>query len=170
MLIRPRVVADDRGFFMETWQQRRFSEAGIRATFVQDNHTRSRHGVLRGLHYQLPDAQAKLVRVTAGAVYDAVVDIRESSPTFGHWEGFHLDAARHDMLWVPEGLAHGFLVLSEFADVSFKVTAFWNPDAEHTLAWNDGAVGIKWPLPETEILVSEKDGAGGSFADSPKFR
>jgi len=169
VLIRPRVFGDERGFFMETWQERKFAEAGIRARFVQDNHSRSRRGVLRGLHYQLPRPQGKLVRVTSGAVYDVAVDLRRASPTFGRAAGFRLDAERHEMLWVPEGFAHGFLVLSEAADVLYKVTDFWSPDSEHTLHWNDPAVEVDWPIPEEEVIVNDKDRDGQSLDRCPKF-
>lgn len=167
--IRPRVFADERGFFMETWEQRKFAEAGIDARFVQDNHSRSKRGVLRGLHYQLPQAQGKLVRVAAGAVYDVAVDLRRNSPTFGRWEGFHLDAERHEMVWIPQGFAHGFLVLSEFADFLYKVTDFWAPASERTLVWNDPEVAIDWPLPESGITLNDKDRAAPRMADCPLF-
>jgi len=169
VLIRPRVFGDERGFFMETWQERKFAEAGIKARFVQVNHSRSRRGVLRGLHYQLPHPQGKLVRVTAGAIYDVAVDLRRSSPTFGHAAGFRLDADRHEMLWVPEGFAHGFVVLSGEADVLYKVTDFWSPGSEHTLLWNDPALAADWPVGEAEVIVNGKDRAGQSFEQCPKF-
>lgn len=154
---------------METWEQRKFAEAGIDARFVQDNHSRSKRGVLRGLHYQLPQAQGKLVRVAAGAVYDVAVDLRRNSPTFGRWEGFHLDAERHEMVWIPQGFAHGFLVLSEFADFLYKVTDFWAPASERTLVWNDPEVAIDWPLPESGITLNDKDRAAPRMADCPLF-
>lgn len=169
ILIRPRVFGDERGFFMETWQERKFSEAGIDARFVQDNQSRSARGVLRGMHYQLPRPQGKLVRVVAGAVYDVAVDLRRSSKTFGRWEGFRLDEERHEMLWVPEGFAHGFLVLSDYADFLYKVTDFWAPESERTLAWNDPEVAIDWPLPDAEIVVNDKDRAASRMKDCPLF-
>ena len=168
-LIRPRVFGDERGFFMETWQARKFAEAGIEAHFVQDNHSRSRRGVLRGLHYQLPNPQGKLVRVVSGEIYDVVVDLRASSPSFGKAAGFRLDSQQHEMLWVPEGFAHGFVVLSQAADVLYKVTDFWAPGSEHSLLWKDPSLGVDWPLAPNEILVNEKDRAGLSFAECPKF-
>jgi len=169
VLIRPRVFGDERGFFMETWQERKFAEAGIKARFVQDNHSRSRRGVLRGMHYQLPHPQGKLVRVTAGAIYDVAVDLRRSSPTFGRAAGFTLDAEKHEMLWVPEGFAHGFLVLSEQADVIYKVTDFWSPGSEHTLLWNDPALAVDWPVGEAEVTVNDKDRAGLPLDECPTF-
>ena len=169
VLIRPRVFTDERGFFMETWQRKKFGEAGIDADFVQENHSRSRRGVLRGLHYQKPHPQAKLIRVLTGEIFDVVVDLRRGSKTFGQWEGFKLDAERPEMLWVPEGFAHGFLTLAEQADVSYKVTDFWMPEAERTLAWNDSALGIEWPLDVAEILLSDKDRAGSKLAECETF-
>lgn len=165
----PRVFKDSRGLFMETWQRRTFAEAGLDVSFVQENHSRSRFGVLRGLHYQQPNAQGKLVRVVTGAVFDVVVDLRRGSKTFGEWEGFRLDAERHEMLWVPAGFAHGFLTLSEQADFIYKVDAFWAPESEHTLAWDDPALGIDWPLAEADIVLNDKDRAGLSFDACPKF-
>lgn len=167
--IRPRVFTDARGFFMETWQREKFAGAGLRPDFVQENHSRSRRGVLRGLHYQNPQPQGKLVRAVSGAIFDVAVDLREGSATFGQWEGFRLDAEHHEMLWVPAGLAHGFLTLSEQADVIYKVDAFWSPDTERTLAWNDPALGIDWPLPEADIILNDKDRTGLSFEACPKF-
>ena len=169
MRIRPRVFTDARGFFMETWQRQKFEAAGIGATFVQENHSRSTCGILRGLHYQNPHAQAKLVRVVTGEVFDVLVDLRQGSDTFGRWEGFRLDAQKHEMLWVPAGFAHGFLTLSEQADFIYKVTEFWSPEAEHTLRWNDPVLNIDWPLPVEDIRLSDKDGAGLAFNTCPKF-
>lgn len=169
MLIRPRVFTDARGFFMETWQQQKFEAAGIGTSFVQENHSRSTYGVLRGLHYQNPHAQAKLVRVAVGEVFDVLVDLRQGSDTFGRWEGFRLDAQKHEMLWVPAGFAHGFLTLSEQADFIYKVTEFWSPEAEHTLRWNDPALNIDWPLPAADIMLNDKDRAGSTFDTCPKF-
>jgi dTDP-4-dehydrorhamnose 3,5-epimerase len=167
--IRPRVFADERGFFMESWQRRKFTEGGIDVDFVQENHSRSHYGVLRGLHYQNPDPQGKLVRVVTGAVFDVVVDLRRSSRTFGHWEGFRLDAQTHEMLWVPAGFAHGFLTLSPQADFIYKVDDFWAPDSEHTLLWNDASLGIDWPLPERDIILNDKDRAGLALSECPTF-
>ncbi|MGH8224719.1 MAG: dTDP-4-dehydrorhamnose 3,5-epimerase [Gammaproteobacteria bacterium] len=169
VLIRPRVFADERGFFMETWQREKFEEAGIKADFVQENHSRSHRGVLRGLHYQNPHPQSKLVRVLAGEIFDVAVDLRRGSDTFGQWEGFKLDDKRHEMLWVPQGFAHGFLTLSVQADVSYKVTDFWAPAAEHTLTWDDPALGIEWPLVSDAIALSDKDRAGVKLAECETF-
>ncbi|MGI0134231.1 MAG: dTDP-4-dehydrorhamnose 3,5-epimerase [Candidatus Micrarchaeaceae archaeon] len=169
VLIRPRVFTDERGFFMETWQRKKFEEAGIDTTFVQENHSRSRYGVLRGLHYQNPHAQGKVVRVVTGVVFDVVVDLRCSSDTFGEWEGFKLDAGKHEMLWVPAGFAHGFLTLSEQADFMYQVTEFWSPESERTLLWNDPALAIDWPLPEADIILNDKDRVGLGFDTCPKF-
>lgn len=165
----PKVFRDDRGFFMETWQRGKFAEAGLALDFVQENHSRSRHGVLRGMHYQRPHAQGKLVRVVSGSVYDVVVDLRRQSPTYGQWEGFYLDADKHEMLWVPVGFAHGFLVMSEYADFVYKVTDFWAPEAEHVLRWNDPDVGIQWPLPKDDIQLNDKDRSGMYLADCEAF-
>jgi dTDP-4-dehydrorhamnose 3,5-epimerase len=160
LLIEPDVFGDERGFFMETWQRQRFADNGIDYDFVQDNHSRSVQGTLRGLHYQIRQAQGKLVRVTAGAVYDVGVDLRRSSPTFGQWVGACLDAATKRMLWVPPGFAHGFLVTSESAELQYKCTDYYAPDHERSLRWDDPAIGIRWPLPAgQEPLVSTKDAA-----------
>jgi dTDP-4-dehydrorhamnose 3,5-epimerase len=158
-LIEPRVFGDDRGFFMESWNARAFSAAGLDATFVQDNHSRSRKGVLRGLHYQIEHAQGKLVRCVAGEVFDVVVDLRRSSPTFGRALGLTLSSENRRMLWVPPGFAHGFLVVSDFAEFLYKTTDYWYPEHERSLLWNDGALGIEWPLSGAPILTA-KDAAG----------
>ena len=163
-LIEPRVFGDERGFFMESWNARAFAEAGIDAAFVQDNHSRSRKGVLRGLHYQLEHAQGKLVRCAAGEVFDVVVDLRRSSPTFGRAFGVALSSDNRRMLWVPPGFAHGFLVMSEFADFLYKTTDFWYPEHERTLLWNDPALGIGWPSLEGELVLTAKDAAGTPLA------
>jgi dTDP-4-dehydrorhamnose 3,5-epimerase len=162
-LIEPRVFGDERGFFFESWNARAFAAAGLPATFVQDNHSRSARGVLRGLHYQLEHAQGKLVRVTAGEVYDVVVDLRRNSPTFGRSFGLILSAANWRMLWVPPGFAHGFLALSEYAEFLYKTTDYWYPEHERTLLWNDPALGIDWPLSGAPILTA-KDAAGTPLA------
>jgi dTDP-4-dehydrorhamnose 3,5-epimerase len=148
VLIKPRVFGDDRGFFLETWQARRFAEAGIDAAFVQDNHSRSAQWVLRGLHYQIQQAQGKLVRVVRGAVYDVAVDVRRSSPTFGQWVGVELSDVNHQMLWVPPGFAHGFLSLTPVVDFVYRCTDYYAPTHERTVVWNDPAIGIEWPLPD----------------------
>jgi dTDP-4-dehydrorhamnose 3,5-epimerase len=169
LIIEPRVFGDDRGFFMETWNAAGFASAGLDLTFVQDNHSRSQKGVLRGLHFQNPGPQGKLVRVANGAVFDVAVDLRRSSPTFGQWVGVELSAANKRMFWVPEGLAHGFLTLEPDTDFLYKCTAPYAPQSEHTLAWDDPAVGIEWPLDGTEPVLSAKDAAGISLADLPAF-
>jgi dTDP-4-dehydrorhamnose 3,5-epimerase len=169
LIIEPRVFGDDRGFFMETWNAAGFASAGLDLTFVQDNHSRSQKGVLRGLHFQNPGPQGKLVRVANGAVFDVAVDLRRSSPTFGQWVGVELSAANKRMFWVPEGLAHGFLTLEPDTDFLYKCTAPYAPQSEHTLAWDDPAVGIEWPLDGTEPVLSAKDAAGVSLADLPAF-
>lgn len=161
VLIEPKVFGDSRGFFMETWEARKFAEGGIDATFVQDNHSRSSRWVLRGLHYQLRHTQGKLVRVTAGEVFDVAVDVRKSSPTFGQWVGEYLSAENRRMLWVPPGFAHGFVVLSESVDFLYKCTDYYDPASECTLLWNDPEIGVQWPIPAgVAPIVSEKDRKG----------
>lgn len=162
ILIKPDVFGDDRGFFMETWQRSKFAEAGIDFDFVQDNHSRSTKGTLRGLHYQAQQPQGKLVRVTAGEVFDVAVDIRPGSPTFGQWVGDFLSADNKHMLWVPPGLAHGFYVTSEVADFQYKCTDYYAPEHERCIRWDDPDIGIDWPLAAGESpLVSDKDQQGG---------
>lgn len=158
--IEPRVFGDDRGFFFESFRQDRFEEAvGRKVEFVQDNHSKSAHNVLRGLHYQLRQTQGKLVRVVAGSVFDVAVDLRRSSPTFGQWVGEVLSAENKVQLWVPEGFAHGFVVLSESAEFVYKTTDYYAPEHERSLAWNDPVVGITWPISHPP-LVSAKDNCG----------
>lgn len=158
--IEPRVFGDDRGFFFESFRQDRFEQAvGRKVDFVQDNHSKSAHNVLRGLHYQLWQTQGKLVRVVAGSVFDVAVDLRRCSPTFGQWVGEILSAENKVQMWVPEGFAHGFLVLSETAEFVYKTTDYYAPEHERCLAWDDPFVGIEWPLREPP-LVSAKDGCG----------
>lgn len=167
VLIRPRVFGDARGFFLESWEQRKFAAAGIDAHFVQDNHSRSMRHTLRGLHYQIQQPQGKLVRVVNGVVYDVAVDLRRSSPDFGKWVGVILSAENHEMLWVPAGFAHGFLVLSESADFLYRCTDFWAPRYERSIAWNDPEIGVQWPLPAgTEPLLSAKDAVASGFRDA----
>lgn len=168
-LIEPKVFGDERGFFLESWNQNAFDAAGINARFVQDNHSRSARGVLRGLHYQLDPAQGKLVRVVAGAVFDVAVDMRKSSPTFGQWVGYELSAQNRRMLWVPQGFAHGFLTLEDGTDFLYKCTDFYAPASEHCLAWDDAAVGVAWPLDGMTPLVSAKDQVGKAFAHAATF-
>jgi dTDP-4-dehydrorhamnose 3,5-epimerase len=162
-LIEPAVFGDDRGFFMESWNARAFAAAGLPATFVQDNHSRSRRGVLRGLHYQVEHAQGKLVRCVVGEVFDVVVDLRRSSAAFGRSIGLTLSAGNRRMLWVPPGFAHGFLAISEYSEFLYKTTDYWYPEHERTLLWNDPALGIDWPLSDTPI-VAKKDAAGSPLA------
>ncbi|HTS21389.1 MAG TPA: dTDP-4-dehydrorhamnose 3,5-epimerase [Casimicrobiaceae bacterium] len=163
LLIEPRVFGDARGFFFESWNQRAFAAAGLDGIFVQDNHSRSLRGVLRGLHYQVEHAQGKLVRVCAGEVFDVAVDIRRSSPTFGRWVGMNLSADNRRMLWIPPGFAHGFLVVSEAAEFLYKTTDYWYPEHERTLLWNDPALAIDWPLEGAPVLAA-KDAAGQPLA------
>lgn len=169
LIIEPRVFGDARGFFMETWNAADFAAAGLDLSFVQDNHSRSQKGVLRGLHFQNPGPQGKLVRVTNGAVFDVAVDLRASSPTFGQWVGVELSAANQRMFWVPEGFAHGFLTLEDDTDFLYKCTAPYAPQSEYTLAWNDPAVGIAWPGAGFDPIISEKDARGLSLAQVPVF-
>jgi dTDP-4-dehydrorhamnose 3,5-epimerase len=170
LLIEPQVFGDDRGFFMETWQVAKFDAADIHANFVQDNHSRSTQWTLRGMHMQTVHTQGKLVRVTSGAVFDVVVDLRRSSPSFGRWWGVELSDQNHSMVWVPPGLAHGMLVTSASADFLYKCTDIYSPTHERTLAWNDTAVGIKWPIPEgVQPNLSAKDSRGQGFSEIEKF-
>jgi len=162
-LIEPRAFGDERGVFFESWNARAFAEAGLDIAFVQDNHSRSKRGVLRGLHYQIAHAQGKLVRCVVGEVFDVAVDLRRSSPTFGRWAGVTLSADNRRMVWVPPGFAHGFIVLSESADFLYKTTDYWHPEHERTLLWNDPALGIAWPQTCAPI-VSAKDAAGAPLA------
>ena len=169
-LIEPRVHGDSRGFFFESWNERLFAQAGLNLRFVQDNHSRSVRGTLRGLHYQLTHAQGKLVRVTAGEVFDVAVDLRRSSPNFGRWAGVALSAENRRMLWIPPGFAHGFYVTSEAAEFQYKCTDFYEPVSERTLAWDDPAIGIQWPLvPGAATLLSEKDRRGKRLAEAEVF-
>jgi len=169
LIIEPRVFGDSRGFFMETWNAGAFAAAELDLTFVQDNHSRSQKGVLRGLHFQNPGPQGKLVRVTNGAVFDVAVDLRASSSTFGQWVGVELSAENKRMFWVPEGFAHGFLTLEDDTDFLYKCTAPYAPANEFTLAWNDPAVGIEWPVTGLDPIISEKDARGLALADVPVF-
>lgn len=159
-VIEPKVFGDDRGFFMESWNAAAFAEVGLDLSFVQDNHSRSQKGVLRGLHFQNPAPQGKLVRVTSGAVFDVAVDVRRSSPTFGEWVGVELSAKNKRMFWVPEGFAHGFLTLEDNTDFLYKCTSPYAPQNEHSLLWNDPQIGIEWQLDGVEPLLSAKDADG----------
>jgi dTDP-4-dehydrorhamnose 3,5-epimerase len=168
LLIEPRVFGDDRGFFYESWNKRAFAEAGLSVDFVQDNHSRSRRGVLRGLHYQIEHAQGKLVRAVSGEVFDVAVDLRRSSPRFGQSVSVVLSAANRHMLWVPPGFAHGFVVLSDTAEFLYKTTDYWFPEHERTLLWNDPALRIDWPLAELPTLAA-KDAAGKLLRDADTY-
>jgi len=170
VLIRPEVFGDSRGFFLESWQERKFAAAGIGAAFVQDNHSRSTRHTLRGLHYQLRHPQGKLVRVVAGSVYDVAVDIRRHSPHFGRWVGITLSADSHDMLWVPPGFAHGFLVLSESADFLYRCTDFYAPRDEQAILWSDPELAVAWPLPPgVAPVLSARDAAARAFRDAEYY-
>jgi dTDP-4-dehydrorhamnose 3,5-epimerase len=159
LMVEPRVYGDDRGWFFESHNERQLEQLGVRAHFVQDNHSRSARNVLRGLHYQVARAQGKLVRVTAGEVYDVVVDLRRSSPTFGKWVANALSAENRRMCWVPPGYAHGFLVASDYAEVQYKTTDYWAPQHERCIIWNDRDLSIPWPV-KGEPVLSQKDRAG----------
>ncbi|MDQ7990621.1 MAG: dTDP-4-dehydrorhamnose 3,5-epimerase [Candidatus Dactylopiibacterium sp.] len=170
LILEPRVWGDARGFFMESYNERAFREAsGIAPVFVQDNHSRSSRGVLRGLHYQLQQAQGKLVRVVSGRVWDVAVDMRRASPTFGRWQGVELSGENHRQFWVPAGFAHGFVVLSETADFLYKTTDYYAPEHERCLAWDDPAVGVAWPLQGIEPQLSAKDRAGRALAQCETY-
>lgn len=170
-IIEPAVYGDERGFFMETWSEEKFAELGLNLQFVQDNHSRSQQGILRGLHYQTKHTQGKLVRVTSGSVYDVAVDIRKSSPTFGQHVGVELNSDNHRMLWVPPQFAHGFYVISETADFLYKCTDSYDPTSENSLLWNDNELNIKWPLVNgKQPHLSEKDQVGIPFCDAVVFK
>ena len=169
-ILEPAVFGDERGFFMESWNKQTFADSNLPVEFVQDNHSRSARGILRGLHYQTENTQGKLVRVTSGAVFDVAVDLRKASPTFGQWVGVELSESNHRMLWVPEQFAHGFYVISESADFIYKCTDIYSPDYEQSLAWDDPTVGIEWPLVDgQQPSLSDKDANGLAFADAPHF-
>ncbi|MGB5082943.1 MAG: dTDP-4-dehydrorhamnose 3,5-epimerase [Burkholderiales bacterium] len=168
LVLEPRVFEDARGFFFESWNERDFESAGIAARFVQDNHTRSRRGVLRGLHYQIRQPQAKLVRVVAGEIFDVAVDLRRGSPSFGKWEGVRLSAESRTMIWIPPGFAHGFLALSDIAEVLYKVTTFHAPEHERCILWNDPDLAIDWPL-SGDPALSARDAAGSRLRDVEVF-
>ncbi|MDF1815780.1 MAG: dTDP-4-dehydrorhamnose 3,5-epimerase [Verrucomicrobiales bacterium] len=164
LVIEPKVFGDDRGFFLETFQKQRYADCDIDLEFVQDNHSHSKKGILRGMHFQKTKPQGKLVRCVRGEVFDVVVDINSTSDTFGQWEGFHLTAENKKQVWVPPGYAHGFQVLSAYADFEYKCTDYYDPADEGCLLWNDPAVGIEWPIPNHPVL-SEKDQDGLSFGE-----
>lgn len=170
LLIEPRVFEDSRGFFMETYQQKVFKDAGIQYDFIQDNHSRSQKGTLRGLHYQIQKTQGKLIRVIVGEVFDVAVDLRRSSPTFGKWTGQFLSAANKNQLWVPPGFAHGFLALSDWVEVLYKATDYYAPEFERSILWNDPDIGIKWPIDSNlTIRLSAKDENGTSLKMAEVF-
>jgi dTDP-4-dehydrorhamnose 3,5-epimerase len=170
IVIDPVVFEDPRGFFMETWQARKFKDAGIDASFVQDSQSRSAQGTVRGLHYQIKQAQGKLIRVIQGEAFDVLVDLRKSSPTFGQWVGEVLSAGNRRIIWVPPGFAHGFQVLSDSADFEYRCTDYYAPEHERTILWNDPDLGIDWPLQDgQEPLMSEKDLAGVALKDAEVY-
>jgi len=169
LIFEPKVFGDTRGFFFESFNARRFAElTGITTPFVQDNHSRSQKGVLRGLHYQIRQPQGKLVRVVAGDVYDVAVDLRRSSPGFGKWTGITLSAENKRIVWIPAGFAHGFVVLSDSAEFLYKTTDYWAPEHERCIRWNDSSLAIDWPV-SGNVLVSAKDAQGVAFADAEVF-
>jgi len=168
--ITPQLFSDERGFFLETYQLERYSQAGIHAVFIQDNHSGSKFGVLRGLHYQIQKPQGKLVRAIAGEIFDVAVDLRQSSPTFGKWVGTYLTSENKHQVWIPEGFAHGFYVLSDWAEVLYKTTNVYAPEWERTLVWNDPQVNIEWPLIDNKKpILSGKDAQGSRLSDADLF-
>jgi dTDP-4-dehydrorhamnose 3,5-epimerase len=170
IIIEPKIFADERGFFLESYQKQRFSEAGIPFDFVQDNHSKSQQSVLRGLHYQIQQPQGKLVRVIAGEIFDVAVDIRKSSTTFGKWVGSYLSAENKKMLWIPAGFAHGFYVTSLATEVLYKATDYYEPQWERTIAWNDPTININWPIiNELTPILSSKDKTGKLLDDAEIF-
>ncbi|HEX8990593.1 MAG TPA: dTDP-4-dehydrorhamnose 3,5-epimerase [Anaerolineales bacterium] len=170
ILVQPDRFEDPRGYFLEAYRKDLFAAAGISATFVQDNQSGSAQGVLRGLHYQIEHAQGKLVRVISGEIYDVAVDIRRSAPTFGHWIGLRLSARDRNELWIPEGFAHGFYVLSETAEIHYKATDYYAPECERTVLWNDPSLGIRWPLHDGRLpIVSAKDAAGKLLREAETY-
>jgi dTDP-4-dehydrorhamnose 3,5-epimerase len=168
LIVEPKVFADARGFFYESFNKKLMQAAGITGDFVQDNHSRSIKNVLRGLHYQIKQPQGKLIRATVGEIFDVAVDIRRRSPTFGKWVGFNLSEQNRRMAWIPPGFAHGFLVLSEHAEVLYKTTDYWAPQFERTIVWNDGSLGITWPI-QGDPQLSAKDIAGVTINEAEVF-
>jgi len=169
LIVEPKVFGDDRGFFFESYNERKWQEAtGLQTRFVQDNHSRSVKGVLRGLHYQIRQPQAKLVRCVVGEVFDVAVDLRRNSPSFGRWVGARLSASNKRQMWVPEGFAHGFLVLSEMAEFLYKTTDYYAPEFERSILWSDPLLAIEWPL-QGEPVLSAKDAAASGFRDNELF-
>jgi dTDP-4-dehydrorhamnose 3,5-epimerase len=170
MLLKPKVFGDERGFFLETFRENQFSEECAKVTFVQDNHSGSKQGILRGLHYQVQHSQGKLLRVVVGEVFDVAVDLRKSSPTFGQWAGAVLTAQNRNQFWIPPYFAHGFYVLSEWAEVFYKATDYYAPEYERSIAWNDPVLNINWPLFEGQFpTLSEKDKNGSLFQNAEYF-
>jgi len=170
LLIEPKIFSDERGFFMETYQTQTFALAGLVTPFVQDNHSRSCQGTLRGLHYQIRQAQGKLIRVVAGEIFDVAVDMRRSSPTFGKWVGLFISDRNKLQMWIPPGFAHGFLVMSDWADVVYKATDYYAPQWERTILWNDPDMGIEWPILEGKLpILSYKDAQGKRLSEAEVF-
>ena len=170
ILIEPRIFGDSRGFFMETYQREKFVKGGIDFDFVQDNHSRSIQGTLRGLHYQVKHAQGKIVRVVAGEVFDVAVDLRRSSPTFGKWVGYNLSAENKHQLWVPPGFGHGFYTISDWAEVVYKATDYYSPADERSILWNDPDININWPaLSREKLIISQKDAQGATLKQAEVF-
>lgn len=169
ILIKPKVFRDNRGFFFESWQKNKFLEAGLDLAFVQDNHSRSAKNVLRGIHYQIQQPQGKLIRVIVGEVFDVAVDLRKASPTFGKWVSARLSAENFDMLWIPPGFGHAFIVVSEVAEFVYKATDFYAPQYERSIVWNDPDIGITWPLDAAEPILSEKDKNGAHLKDAEVY-
>jgi dTDP-4-dehydrorhamnose 3,5-epimerase len=170
-IINPKVFEDDRGFFLESWNKKVYSELGLDVEFVQDNHSKSSKNTLRGLHYQIGNsAQGKLVWVTSGIVFDVFVDLRKSSPTYGMWDGYYISANSHNRLWIPVGCAHGFVVVSDTADFHYKCTNYYDPSADRTLVWNDPTVDITWPIRNNILpIISKKDENGKTFEECEKY-
>lgn len=169
LILEPKLFGDDRGFFFESYNKREFEQAtGLQVNFVQDNHSRSEKGVLRGLHYQIKHPQGKLVRVTEGSVYDVAVDIRRYSPNFGKWVGTEISASNKRQIWIPAGFAHGFVVVSEYAEFLYKTTDYWHPEHERCLLWNDPELNIQWPI-DFEPKLAEKDTKGQLLSDAEVF-
>lgn len=169
LLIEPQVFQDERGFFLESYQKKKFKDAGIDADFVQDNHSKSCRGTLRGLHYQIHQPQGKLVRVMAGEVFDVAVDVRRHSPTFGQWVGDYLSAENKRILWVPPGFAHGFYVTSPDAEVLYKASDYYAPQWERSILWNDPTIGIHWPIQDAALILSSKDELGKLLSEADVF-
>jgi dTDP-4-dehydrorhamnose 3,5-epimerase len=171
LILTPRVFEDERGFFMETYQGEKFAALGIKESFVQDNHSRSKQGVLRGLHYQIRHAQGKLMRAVLGDVFDVAVDIRRFSPTFGQWVGVHLSAENKQQLWIPPGFAHGYYVMSGWAEIAYKVTDYYAPQWERTILWNDPQIAVEWPvLSDIPLLISSKDQDGVPLSQAEVYQ